>query len=108
MKQLLTSVVPRIAAKGDKVAHFMEFSISSIKIIRQCRDDPEECCYQLLKKWIGTDQGVTPKNWATLLSVIKQVKTLANVCNEIERISSCKIRISISLFNKALHHHPKA
>ena len=86
MKQLLTSVVPRIAAKWDKVAHFMEFSIPSIEIIqRQCRDDPEECCYQLLKKWISTDQGVTPKNWATLLSVLKQIKALANVCNEIEK-----------------------
>ena len=86
MKQLLTSVVPRIAAKWDKVAHFMEFSIPSIEIIqRQCRDDPEECCYQLLKKWISTDQGVTPKNWTTLLSVLKQIRGLTSACNEIKK-----------------------
>ena len=86
MKQLLTSVVPRIAAKWDKVAHFMEFSIPSIEIIQQqCRDDPEECCYQLLKKWISTDQGVTPKNWTTLLSALKQIRGLTSTCNEIEK-----------------------
>lgn len=86
MKQLLIIVVPRIAAKWEKVAHCLEFSIPSIKIIqRQGRDDPEECCYHLLEKWISTDQGVTPKNWTTLLSVLKQIKELTSVCNEIEK-----------------------
>ena len=86
MKQLLTSVVPRIAAKWDRVAHYLEFSIPSIQTIqRQYRDDPEECCYHLLEKWISTDQGVTPKNWTTLLSVLKQIKALTSVCNEIKK-----------------------
>ena len=86
MKQLLTSVVPKIAAKWDKVAHCLEFSIPSIETIqRQYRDDPEECCYHLLEKWISTDQGVTPKDWSTLLSVLKQIKGLTSVCNEIEK-----------------------
>ena len=86
MKQLLTSVVPRIAAEWDKVAHYLEFTIPSIKIIRrQYKDDPKECCYHLLEEWIGTDQGVIPKNWTTLLSVLKQIKELTSVCNEIEK-----------------------
>ena len=86
MKQLLTSVVPRIAAEWDKVAHYLEFTISSIKIIRQqYRGDPKECCYHLLEEWISTDQGVTPKNWTTLLSVLKQIKELTSMCNEIEK-----------------------
>ena len=72
MKQLLASVVPRIAAEWNKVAHYLEFTIYSIKIIRQkCRDDPEECCCTLLEEWISTDHGVTPKNWNTLLSILK-------------------------------------
>ena len=88
MKQLLTTVVPRIAAKWDKVAYCLEFSIYRIRIIRQqYRHDPEECCYHLLEEWIGTNQGVTPKNWATLLSVLKHVKTLTKVgiYHEIEK-----------------------
>ena len=86
MKQLLTSVVPRIAAEWDEVAHYLDFSIASIKIIRQqCRDNPKRCCCHLLEEWISTDQGVTPKNWTTLLSVLKQIKELTSVCNEIEK-----------------------
>ena len=86
MKQLLTSVVPRITAEWDKVAHYLEFTIHSIKIIQQkCRDDPEKCCCTLLEEWISTDQGVTPKNWTTLLSILKQVKELTSVCNKIEK-----------------------
>ena len=86
MKQLLTIVVPRIAAEWDKVAYFLEFNISSIKIIRQQYwNVPKECCYHLLEEWISTDEGVTPKNWTTLLSVLKQIKELTNVCSEIEK-----------------------
>ena len=86
MKQLLTSVVPRIAAKWEKVAHYLEFSISSIQIIQQKhRGDPEECCHHLLEKWISTDQGVTPKNWTTLLSVLEQIKELTSAYNEIKK-----------------------
>ena len=85
MKQLLTTVVPKIASEWDKVAHCLEFTIPSIKTIqRKYRDDPTECCYHLLEDWISTDQGVTPKNWSTLLSVLKQIKNLTSVCNEIE------------------------
>ena len=87
MKQLLTIVVPRIAWVWDQVAYCMEFSIYRIRIIRKLfRDDTEECCYHLLQEWIGTDQGVTPKNWYTLLSVLKNVEALTetSICHEIE------------------------
>ena len=86
MKQLLISVVPRIATEWDKVAHYLEFSISTIKIIRrQYRDDPKECCYRLLEEWISTDEGVTPKNWDTLLSTLKQIRELTSICSDIEK-----------------------
>ena len=86
MKQMLATVVPRIAAEWDKVAHYLEFSISSVKIIRQqYRDIPKECCYHLLEEWISTDQGVTPKNWNTLLSVLEQIKELTSAYNEIKK-----------------------
>ena len=86
MKQLLTSVVPRIAAEWDKVAHCLEFSIPAIKIIQQqYRGDPKECCFHVLEEWINTNEGVSPKNWATLLSVLKQIKELTSTCSEIEK-----------------------
>ena len=86
MKQLLTIVIPRIAAEWYKVAHCLEFTIPSIKIIQQqCRDNPKECCYELLKEWISTDQGIAPKNWTTLLSVFEHIKELTGVCNQIKK-----------------------
>ena len=87
MKQLLAIVLPRIASEWDKVAYCLEFSIYRIRIIqKKFRDDPEECCYHLLEEWIGTNQGVTPKNWSTLLSVLKHIKALTETgtCHEIE------------------------
>ena len=86
MKQLRTTIVPKIAAEWDKVANHLEFDVSSIKIIqRKYRDDPKECCYHLLEEWITTDEGVTPKNWTTLLSVLKQIKELTSAYEKIKK-----------------------
>ena len=85
MEQLHAIVVPRIAMEWDKVAHFLEFSCFDIISIRQqYGDDLEKSCCHLLEKWISTDQGVTPKNWATLLSALSQIKILTLANNEIE------------------------
>ena len=85
MKQLLTVVVPRIAMEWDKVAHYLEFSLFEIMIIRQqYSEDCETCCWHLLEKWISSDQGVAPVNWATLLSAIRHIKVLILACNEIK------------------------
>ena len=84
-KHLLDVVVPRVAADWDKVADQLEFDISTIRIIqRKYRDDPEECCHQLLKEWVTTDKGVGPKNWATLLAALKKIRQLISVTEQIE------------------------
>jgi len=85
VKQLLDVVVPRVAADWDKVAHQLEFDDSSIRIIqRRYRDDPEECCHQLLKDWVTTNKGVGPKNWTTLLAALKKIRQLRSVTQQIE------------------------
>ncbi|XP_065912071.1 uncharacterized protein [Dysidea avara] len=84
-KHLLDVVVRRVAADWDKVADQLEFDISTIRIIqRKYRDDPEECCHQLLKEWVTTDKGVGPKNWATLLAALKKIRQLISVTEQIE------------------------
>ena len=71
----------------SEVADYLEFSIYRIRIIqKQFRGYNEECCCHLLEEWIGTNQGVTPKNWATLLSVLRQNELdIADCCDEIEK-----------------------
>ena len=77
--------MPRVAADWDKVAVQLEFDDATIRIVqRRCRDDPEECCYQLLRKWVTTNKGAGPKNWATLLSALKKIRQLRSVTEQIE------------------------
>ena len=86
MKQLLTIVVPRISAEWVEVAHHLEFSISKIMTIqKKYRYNPNECCYHLLEEWIGTNQGVSPKNWVTLLSAIRKDENILALCDMIEK-----------------------
>jgi len=85
VKHLLNVVVQRVASEWDKVAHQLEFDDPTIRTIqRRYRDDPEECCYQLLKEWVTTDKGVEPKNWATLLEALKMIRKLRSVTQQIE------------------------
>lgn len=82
MKNLVTIVVPRIAAEWNTVAYYMDFEIAEIKTIREkCREDPEKCCTELLERWL---QMKSDRNWATLLSVFKQVRNLTAVTEQIE------------------------
>ena len=84
MKQLLT-IVPVIAMDWFEVAVYLNFSIYRIRIIKEkYRDNCLECCHHLLEEWIGTDQGVTPKNWVTLLSVLRDNLGIVDYCNHIE------------------------
>ena len=85
MKQLYTIVVPRIAAKWKHVAYYLELHHYIARIEGDYRYDHRECCFSLLEKWIITDRGVAPKNWATLLSALKEIKELTSACSEIEK-----------------------
>ena len=86
MKHLTNLVLPKIAAYWKIVAINLEFKNSTIKIIQQKeRDDPENCCLEMLTKWVTTDHGVGPKTWDTLLCTLKEIKKLTNACNEIEK-----------------------
>ena len=82
MKNLVTIVLPRIAAEWNTVAYYMDFEIAEIKTIREkCREDPEKCCTELLERWLQME---SDRSWATLLTVFKQVRNLTAVTEQIE------------------------
>ena len=87
MKQLANIVMPRIAADWRIVAINLEFDQPTIRIIQQRggSNDPENCCLEMLSEWLTTDKGIGPKTWTTLLSSLKLIKKLTNICSEIER-----------------------
>lgn len=85
MKQLICIVIPRVAAYWKQLAFMLEFDLSRVNIITQKgKEDPESCCHELLCEWLNTDYGTRPKNWTTLLIAIKQIKKLANACDQIK------------------------
>ena len=85
MKDLISIVIPRIAARWDTVAHYMEFQIYEINIIKKkCNSDPEECCKELFERW-REQQNKYDRSWKMLLDILKQIKHLAAVTDMIER-----------------------
>ena len=85
MKHLVNIVLPKIAADWKLVAFNLEFETSAIRIIQQRgRDDPEDCCLEMLTDWVTKGHGVGPKTWAILLCALKNIRKLTNACNEIE------------------------
>ena len=55
---------------GQMVAYILHYdtpaTIDSIKALHQ--KDPKNCCRELLKDWLETNHGVSPKNWFKLLN----------------------------------------
>lgn len=77
MRLLHKIVVPRIAAKWDVVAIYLMYEVEHIQLIKErCHHDPERCCLELLKDWLCSDRGVTPKSWSKLIEVLREIKGL--------------------------------
>ena len=85
MRHLNNMVIPKIAAYWKKVADALEFEVWKIKTIeKKYRNDPEECCDELLREWLSSGLGLQPKTWSTLINALKEVKQLAAITETIE------------------------
>ena len=73
--------------------HWKDVAIQSLcydpsmveQIEKDCASDPEICCSELFRDWLGTDNGISPKTWRTLLTQLKQVKELADTSEKIRK-----------------------
>ena len=82
---LVDIVLPRIFEDWKSIAIDLEFEQNTISVIQQsCRNDSRSSCMQMLSEWIFTENGLTPKTWATLLFTLKQMKKLNSACIDIE------------------------
>ena len=91
MKHLHQLVIPKVAVEWKTVADYLEFKLSSIKIIEElCRNDPVKCCTELFRQWLSSDDGVGPKAWSTLMKTLKEIAHLSTVTQEIEEQLKCK------------------
>ena len=93
MDDLNKKVIPRIQANWEDVAyalHYEIFTVNNIKATNQ--GNPERCCSGLLKDWLTTNNGTSPKTWDTLLNALKGINQLYSVTQEIEK-ELCKYTI---------------
>ena len=62
MKLLRKIVIPRIAARWEIVADYLEYEPEYKQLIRKKKcEDPVECCAELLEDWLCSDRGISPK-----------------------------------------------
>ena len=86
MHHVMRVVVPKIAGHWKKVAFNLHYDVTRVRIIQeQCRDDPEQCSCELFMYWLQSSEGLEPRSWETLLSVLKDTAKLTAVSESIER-----------------------
>ena len=85
MWELIKIVIPKVKAEWEDLAYSMEYNIFTLKKIKYCYSDSEECCKILFEDWLSTDHGAAPKTWSTLLQRIKDVDSLAAAVDDIKR-----------------------
>ena len=85
MKHINKFVVDKIAPDWKKMADSLEFEIHSIRSIEQSYPkSTSDCCDNLIRNWLSTDQGLKPKTWQTLINALKDIKSLTAATKEIE------------------------
>lgn len=86
MHHVMKVIVPKIAGHWKSVAFNLHYDVTRVRIIQeQCRDDPENCTCELFMYWLQSSEGLGPKSWETLLTVLKQIPKLKAVTESIER-----------------------
>jgi len=86
MKELANIVMLRIAADWKIVAINLEFDQPTIRIIQQRggSNDPENCCLEIVTKWLTEGKGMGPRTWCTLLAALKNSPQLTSFTQQIE------------------------
>ena len=85
MKWVHEIVIPNISFCWKTVAYFLDYPIGRIEVIESKHSgDSTKCCTELLENWLISDNGVKPKTWSTLLSVLKEIIDLRNVSLSIQ------------------------
>ena len=85
MGDLNMIVVPKIMAYWEDVAYALRYKIPTVAGIKEtCHTDPKKCCQELLKDWVSSENGFSPKTWSTLLNKLTQVHELYAVTKEIK------------------------
>ena len=85
MIHLIEFVIPKIQAEWEDVAFALHYKIPTVESIKDKHQGvPKKCCKELLKDWLTTRNGKSPKTWSTLLDALRRLDDLTGVIHEIE------------------------
>ena len=96
MADLLVIVIPLIQAEWEDVAYILRYEIPIVDaIIEQHNNNPFKCCREVLKDWLRSNRGVSPKTWSTLLNLIGKLPNLAaakeEIISELEKLDNVHV-----------------
>ena len=80
MFDLSKIVIPKIMNRWEYIADALYYDLPVIETIKEKkRGDPKECCRELFRNWLITNNGADagPKVWSTLIDRLKQVDEIA-------------------------------
>ena len=77
-------MIPEVFQEWLTVAYTLDYDISTIRAI-QCRHNgnAKQCCEELFKDWLSTNNGSKPKIWQTLLHKLEEIEELCPVTRDI-------------------------
>ena len=91
MWQLNKIVVPVVMGHWIDVAYnSLHYDILEVEAIEaKHNNNPKECCRELFKDWLITNNGITPKTWQTLVKQLEEVEDLAVSVGKIKEQILC-------------------
>ena len=86
MLDLIKLFIPKVKAEWEHVAYSMQYDIHDVIGIENDSSltSIDKRCEKLLKNWLTTPNGVTPKTWCTLLKCIRDVDGLTDIAEMID------------------------
>ena len=83
MFHLTKIVISKIKHRWEYIAYALHYDLATIECIKEKGSkDPKECCRELFKDWLMTNNGAGPKVWSTLFKALKNVDEISSDITE--------------------------
>ena len=86
MKHFHELVIPMIYPQWKEVAKCLCYSQEAIEEMDKSsvEEYPMQCCEDLLRDWLCSDDSVNPHSWEAFINCLKQVQQLTRSAQQIE------------------------
>ena len=94
MKHLHELVIPKLYTQWKEVARSLCYSQDTIEKIDKdsMKEYPMQCCEDLFRDWLCSDDSVNTYSWEALINNVKEVQQLIILAEEIENDVKSLIR----------------